>query len=224
MRFIYRIRLCFPVKYKPYGGMYTFLWNLMRFADRRGIRITDDITDDYDVLLANSWATEYRAIRRAKSRLKSLRVIHRVNGSGTNYGRTDDCDLIQARASLLADLTIFQSHYSKYITTDNVHAEFFNAYGVACVKLDRFEAAYYAFKRAFLLDIDDLVIFYNLISMAFRTERQSIAHGLSEIYITVTKDNPKYLKQRKLIKEVFQSTKRKSEEPNPSSKPYTLFV
>ncbi len=114
--------------------------------------------------------------------------------------------------------------YSKYITTDNVHAGFFNAYGVACVKLDKFEAAYYAFKRAFLLDIDDLVVFYNLISMAFKTERQSIAHGLSEIYITVTKDNPKYLKQRKLIKEVFQSTKRKPEEPNPSSKPHTLFV
>ena len=114
--------------------------------------------------------------------------------------------------------------YSKYITTDNVHAGFFNSYGVACVKLDKFEAAYYAFKRAFLLDIDDLVVFYNLISMAFKTERQSIAHGLSEIYITVTKDNPKYLKQRKLIKEVFQSTKRKPEDPNPSRKPHTLFV
>ena len=114
--------------------------------------------------------------------------------------------------------------YSKYITTDNVHAGFFNAYGVACVKLDRFEAAYYAFKRAFLLDINDLVVFYNLISMAFKTERQSIAHGLSEIYITVTKDNPKYLKQRKLIKEVFQSTKRKPEEPYPSRKPKTQFV
>ena len=114
--------------------------------------------------------------------------------------------------------------YSKYITTDNMHAGFFNVYGVACVKLDRFEAAYYAFKRAFLLDIDDLVVFYNLISMAFKTERQSIAHGLSEIYITVTKDNPKYLKQRKLIKEVFQSTKRRPEESNPSSKPHTQFV
>ena len=114
--------------------------------------------------------------------------------------------------------------YSKYITIDNVHAGFFNAYGVACVKLDRFEAAYYAFKRAFLLDIDDLVVLYNLTSMAFKTERQSIAHGLSEIYITVTKDNPKYLKQRKLIKEVFQSTKRKPEEPYPSKRPNTLFV
>ncbi len=114
--------------------------------------------------------------------------------------------------------------YAKYITTDNIHAGFFNAYGVACVKLDRFEAAYYAFKRAFLLDIDDWVVLYNLISMAFKTERHSIAHGLSEIYIMVTKDNPKYLKQRKLIKEVFQSTKRKPEESNPSSKPHTLFV
>ena len=114
--------------------------------------------------------------------------------------------------------------YSKYITTDNIHAGFFNAYGVACVKIDKFEAAYYAFKRAFLLDINDLVVFYNLTSMAFKTERQSIAHGLSEIYITVTKDNPKYLKQRKLIKEVFQSTKRKPEEPNPSSQPQTQFV
>ena len=136
-----------------------------------------------------------------------------------------DYDTIEREMLALIKKKKYESiinRYSKYITTDNVHAGFFNAYGVACVKLDKFEAAYYAFKRAFLLDFDDLVIMYNLISMAYRTERHSIAHGLSEIYITITKDNPKYFKQRKLIKEVFESTKKNPEEPSPSKKPYTI--
>jgi len=151
--------------------------------------------------------------------------IPREKRSSANIGI--DYDIIEHEILALIKEKNYESVvdiYAKYITTDNIHAGFFNAYGVACVQLDKFEAAYYAFKLAFLLDIDDWVVLYNLISMAFKTERHSIAHGLSEIYITVTKDNPKYLKQRKLIIEVFKTTKRKPDESNPSQKPRTLFV
>ena len=157
--------------------------------------------------------------------LNSTRVMQENNGNfhqeRSALGIGIDYDIIEKEMVALIKNKNYEDvidHYSKYISIDNKHAGFFNTYGVACVKLDKFETAYYAFKRAFLLDFDDLVVFYNLISMAYRTERYSIAHGLSEIYITLTKDDPKYFKQRRLIKEVFNSTKRKSDEPSPSKK------
>lgn len=138
-----------------------------------------------------------------------------------------DYDILEQEMAALIEKGNFEKvleFYSKYISEDNRHAGFFNTYGVACVKSDRFEAAYQAFKRSFLLDVDDVVVLYNLVSMAFRTERYGIAHYLAEIYLVLTKDDLRYVRQRGLIREVFKSTKRNPEEPNPSLKPPSLAV
>ena len=95
--------------------------------------------------------------------------------------------------------------YSKFITTDNRNPGFYNALGFACMKLKKYETAYYAFKRAYRLDSNNLVILFNLISMAFITNNYREANQLSEKYLLETRDKPDYRKQRELIQEVYRS-------------------
>jgi len=97
--------------------MYWFLDNWRRWLDAHGIPHTSDLQAQYDVLFVNSWVVPYNLIADVKRRGPSVRVVQRVDGSGRDYGRTDDCDQCQARVNTLADLTIFQSQYSKYATT-----------------------------------------------------------------------------------------------------------
>ena len=107
-------RICIPLPYRRQGGMYTFLANFMTYMDRSGVPYTQDIEGDYQILFVNSWAVPYRSIRAQKAARQGLRVVQRVDGSGRDYGRFDDADSRQARVNMLADLTIFQSRYSKY--------------------------------------------------------------------------------------------------------------
>jgi glycosyltransferase involved in cell wall biosynthesis len=108
------MRLCIPIEQRPEGGMYTFLANLTAYLDAHGLEYTRDLSGSYDVVLVNAWVVPYRTIRAMKRRRPDLRVVHRVDGSAHDYGRHGDADARQARANLLADLTIFQSAYSRY--------------------------------------------------------------------------------------------------------------
>ena len=95
--------------------------------------------------------------------------------------------------------------YSKFITTDNRNPRFYNAIGFACVKLKKYETAYYAFKRAYRLDSEDFVVLFNLISMAYITGNYLEANHLAKTYLLRTKDNPNYRRKRELVNEVYKS-------------------
>lgn len=97
--------------------MYTFLANLRAFLDAHAIPHTADVNDDYDVLFVNSWAVPYETVRRAKAEHHGVRVVQRVDGSSRDYGGYRGGDVRQARVNVLADLTVFQSQYSKLSTT-----------------------------------------------------------------------------------------------------------
>lgn len=111
------MRICIPIPPRPEGGMYTFLANWRCWLDKQGITHTEDLETEFDILFVNSWAVSYKLIHKVKRRYAHVRVIQRVDGSARDYGRFDDADERQARVNMLADLTIMQSKYSRYTTT-----------------------------------------------------------------------------------------------------------
>ena len=111
------MKLCVPIDVKPQGGVYTFVGNLLAWLDRQGVPHTSDIDADYDVLFVNSWVVPHRTVKRVKTMRPAVRVVHRVDGAAVDYGSDAINDRVQARVNLLADLTIFQSEYSRYSTT-----------------------------------------------------------------------------------------------------------
>jgi glycosyltransferase involved in cell wall biosynthesis len=97
--------------------VYTFVANFRAFLDAQNVAHTADLDAEYDVLFVNSWLVPYDDVRHAKETHPRMRVVHRVDGSSLDYGGYRDGDARQARVNLLADLTIFQSQYSKVSTT-----------------------------------------------------------------------------------------------------------
>jgi glycosyltransferase involved in cell wall biosynthesis len=97
--------------------MYSFLANWRRWLDDQGIWHTQDVETRYNVLFVNSFMVPYGVIAKAKQNNPQLRVVQRIDGSARDYGRFDDADDQQARVNMLADITIFQSNYSRYSTT-----------------------------------------------------------------------------------------------------------
>jgi glycosyltransferase involved in cell wall biosynthesis len=94
--------------------MYTFIAGFTSFLEQTGVPFTRRLGDDFDVLFVNSWAVPFDAVREVKRERPSVRVVQRVDGAAIDYGRLDDADAKQARVNLLADLTIFQSVYSRH--------------------------------------------------------------------------------------------------------------
>src|SRR5712671_4979844 len=110
--------LCVPIEQRAEGGLYTFIGNLTAYFDAHEIEYTRDVDDEYDVLFVNSWVVPYRVVRDVKRRRPGVVVVQRVDGAAVDYGRNGDGDARQARVNLLADLTIFQSRYSRYSTRE----------------------------------------------------------------------------------------------------------
>jgi glycosyltransferase involved in cell wall biosynthesis len=110
------MKICIPIPARSQGGVYTFLANWRAWLDGQGIEHTDNISDPFDILFVNSWVVQARIVKRVKKARPEIRVVHRVDGSGQDYGRSDDADIRQARVNQWADLTIFQSHYSRFST------------------------------------------------------------------------------------------------------------
>lgn len=97
--------------------MYAFLALMRAWLNRQAIEHTESMDDSCDVLFVNSWVVDYQAIRRRKKKQPDLIVVQRVDGSAKDYGRRGGADGRQARVNLLADLTIFQSTYSRHSTS-----------------------------------------------------------------------------------------------------------
>jgi glycosyltransferase involved in cell wall biosynthesis len=115
------VTICIPIEDRPEGGMFTFVGQLRRYLDRRGIAHTTDTRADYDILFANSWVVPYEVVNRVKCERAGVRVAHRVDGSSKDYGGYSTGDVRQARVNLLADVTVFQSRYSRLSTTTKFH-------------------------------------------------------------------------------------------------------
>jgi glycosyltransferase involved in cell wall biosynthesis len=113
-----RPRICIPIQVKAEGGMYTFIGNLTRWLDRQNWPYTADLQDDFDLLFVNSWVVAPGVVRREKRSRPRIRVAHRIDGAATDYGSNPASDGVQARVNLLADVTIFQSRYSRYSTRE----------------------------------------------------------------------------------------------------------
>ena len=111
------MKICIPIKYQSRGGMYSFIHNFTNYLESHSIPYTDDINEQYAILFVNSFMVDYGLIKHVKQRLGQVKVVQRVDGSARDYGRTDDADDRQARVNMLADITIFQSNYGKYSTT-----------------------------------------------------------------------------------------------------------
>jgi glycosyltransferase involved in cell wall biosynthesis len=110
------MKLCLPNLEAERGGSGTFrrLWRA--WLTQQGLPWTEDLQGDYDLLFVNAWQVPYRVVYQAKRARPGLRVIHRIDGAGRDYGRTDGADAIQQSVNTLADLTIFQSDYSRHST------------------------------------------------------------------------------------------------------------
>ncbi len=110
------LRVCIPIGDRAEGGLYTFLRYWRRFLADRGAVVSEDLGGDYDVLFVNSFVVPCAEVLAAKRRLPGLRVMHRVDGSARDYGRTPEDDARQARVNMLADVTVYQSAYGRYAT------------------------------------------------------------------------------------------------------------
>lgn len=112
------LKLCLPRNESLGGGASSFYRNLRSYLAAAGIPFTDRLDDDYDALWVNSWVLPYRAVLHARRSHPAVRTLHRIDGCGLDYGRAAIADLRQALVNLLADVTVFQSHYGKYATTE----------------------------------------------------------------------------------------------------------
>ncbi|MEM7033809.1 MAG: glycosyltransferase family 4 protein [Chloroflexota bacterium] len=110
------LRICIPIPDRRQGGMYTFLANWRAWLDQQGVWHTQDTEADYNILFVNAFIVPYHLIAKIKRQRPDVKVVQRIDGSTTDYGRMDDSDDEQARVNMLADLTIMQSEYSRYST------------------------------------------------------------------------------------------------------------
>lgn len=110
------MRICVPIPFRPEGGGQYFLQQFRLFLNAQGHSTTDTVRDRFDVLFTNHWLVSLPDIFRAIRRNPSLRLVQRIDGAATDYGRRGDADQRQHEVSRLADLTIFQSEYCRWST------------------------------------------------------------------------------------------------------------
>ncbi len=114
----FQYKICIPYQSHAMGGMYTFLSYFKQYLSNNNIPFTDKIFSKYDVLFINSFMTPLFRVRLAKLLHQKIIVVHRIDGSASDYGRGAEWDNIQKEINKITDLTIFQSNYGKYATRE----------------------------------------------------------------------------------------------------------
>jgi len=98
------------------GGSKKFLDHFSEYLNQH--ECWDIVEENADVVFFNSWSQKpLEALEIMKKNPYAL-ITHRVDGSATLYGREDNSDEIQSQISSYADLTIFQSIFSKKCTQE----------------------------------------------------------------------------------------------------------
>lgn len=96
--------------------MHTFHHHFLQFLASKNIEVTHSLQDSYDYLFLNSWAAPYSEVKKSLRLNAHAVVMHRIDGSAKDYGRTRFSDIKQARLNRFADVTVFMSEYSKWVT------------------------------------------------------------------------------------------------------------
>jgi glycosyltransferase involved in cell wall biosynthesis len=108
------VRVCIPIPFRPEGGGQYFLQLFRRYLSAHGHDIVDDVEVQYDVLFTNHWVVPLATVLRGLRHNPDARLVQRVDGVAADYGRSGNADRRQAAVNLLADVTIFQSEYSRW--------------------------------------------------------------------------------------------------------------
>ena len=112
------MKLCIPYPERNLGGMHTFLKYFKDYLRKHHIFFTPNIFSKYDVLFIISFMTPVWKVWLTKLLHPNIKIIQRIDGSAEDYGRGSKWDRIQSKVNKLADITIFQSEYSKYATRE----------------------------------------------------------------------------------------------------------
>lgn len=109
-------RVCVPVRIKPEGGMYTFTSFFQRWLTSNGYDLSTSLADQSDVVIVSSWVTPVSDLVRAKRKNPKLKIVHRIDGSAKEIRRGRRWDSKQRAVNKLADISVFQSAYSRDAT------------------------------------------------------------------------------------------------------------
>lgn len=112
------MHICIPIKFYPHGGGFYFLQLFEKYLTEIGWQITREIKGKYDVLFTNHWMTPVDQIVKAICFNPRIRVVQRIDGVAQDYGRDTESDRNQAEVNQWADLTIFQSRYSRFVSRE----------------------------------------------------------------------------------------------------------
>jgi len=110
------MRICIPIEFLPHGGGHYFLQLFEGYLQANGWSLTRRVDDQYDVLFTNHWMTPRRVVLKAIRHNPNVRIVQRIDGAAQDYGRDLEADRRQAAVNKFADLTIFQSEYSRLAT------------------------------------------------------------------------------------------------------------
>jgi glycosyltransferase involved in cell wall biosynthesis len=112
-------RVCIPIEFQPQGGGFYFLLEFERYLESIGWSVTRDPRTRAEFLFTNHWMTPPGALFKAIRRHPGVCIVQRIDGAAQDYGRDEpDADRTQAAVNRLADLTIFQSRYSRFATRE----------------------------------------------------------------------------------------------------------
>jgi len=117
IKFNFPYSVCIPKMLGTGGGSATF-WNyFMMFLDNHEIPYHRNIFKKSDFMMLNSWQGSYFFYKLSNIIYPGRINVHRINGCAREYGRHGEWDEMQRRINTLANITIHQSGYSRYITS-----------------------------------------------------------------------------------------------------------
>lgn len=110
--------ICIPRGIGRGGGCETF-WNYFeKFLSKNSICYHRDIFKKSDFLMLNSWQGSYYFYKLCNILYPKRIKVQRIDGSAKEYGRDGCWDDKQKRINKIVDLVIYQSEYSRYVTSE----------------------------------------------------------------------------------------------------------
>ncbi len=116
IRFPYSI--CIPRDIGRGGGSEAFWGYFEKYLRENGICYHRDIFKKSDFLMLNSWQGSYLFYRLCSLLYPKRIKVQRIDGSAREYGRDGCWDDKQRRINKIADLVVYQSEYSRYVTSE----------------------------------------------------------------------------------------------------------
>lgn len=117
-KFEFPYSICIPRSLGTGGGNATF-WNyFMRFLKEHNISHHRNIFKNSDFMMLNSWQGSYYFYKLCNILHPKRIKVQRIDGSAKEYGRDGCWDDKQKRINKIVDLAIYQSEYSRYVTSE----------------------------------------------------------------------------------------------------------